>query len=100
MRNTSIALTILAFFALGAMVIFVVAGCGRTVQDESQAPASTATGDVVVCPVMGTEITDVSKAAGKSVHKGKTYYFCCPGCKPKFDADPEKYVVVGDPNGH
>jgi YHS domain-containing protein len=45
-----------------------------------------------VCPVMGTKIPDVTKAAGKSVYKGKTYYFCCPGCKPLFDKDPEKYV--------
>jgi len=45
-----------------------------------------------VCPVMGTKIPDVSKAAGKSVYKGKTYYFCCPGCKPEFDKNPEKYA--------
>ncbi|MCB9739817.1 MAG: YHS domain-containing protein [Deltaproteobacteria bacterium] len=25
-------------------------------------------------------------------YKGKTYYFCCPGCDEKFAADPEKYV--------
>jgi len=45
-----------------------------------------------VCPVMGTAIPDVSKAAGHSVYKGKTYYFCCPACKPQFDANPAKYV--------
>ncbi len=45
-----------------------------------------------VCPVMGTKIADVSKAAGKSVYKGKTYYFCCPGCKPAFDDNPAKYA--------
>ena len=45
-----------------------------------------------VCPVMGNKIPDVTKAAGKSVYKGKTYYFCCPGCKPKFDKNPEKYI--------
>jgi len=45
-----------------------------------------------VCPVMGTKIPDVTKAAGKSVYKGKTYYFCCAMCKPKFDANPAKYV--------
>ena len=45
-----------------------------------------------VCPVMGTKIPDVTKAAGKSVYKGKTYYFCCRGCKPKFDANPAKYA--------
>jgi YHS domain-containing protein len=45
-----------------------------------------------VCPVMGNKIPDISKAAGQSTYKGKTYYFCCKDCKPKFDADPEKYV--------
>ncbi len=28
----------------------------------------------------------------KSEYKGKTYYFCAPGCKKKFEADPEKYT--------
>jgi len=52
-------------------------------------------GEVVsaVCPVMGNRIPDVSKApGGKSVYKGKTYYFCCPGCKTSFDKNPEKYL--------
>jgi YHS domain-containing protein len=31
-------------------------------------------------------------AAGKSEYKGKTYYFCAPGCKTAFDKDPEKYL--------
>jgi Cu+-exporting ATPase len=25
-------------------------------------------------------------------YKGKTYYFCCAGCKEKFEKDPEKYT--------
>ena len=32
------------------------------------------------------------EAAGVSQYKGRTYYFCAPGCKKKFDADPEKYL--------
>ncbi len=35
---------------------------------------------------------DPQKAAGKSEHAGKTYYFCAVGCKKKFDADPGKYL--------
>ena len=35
---------------------------------------------------------DESKAAGKSEYNGKTYYFCAPSCKRKFDAEPEKYL--------
>ena len=25
-------------------------------------------------------------------HGGKTYYFCCAGCKEKFKAEPAKYL--------
>ena len=28
----------------------------------------------------------------KSEYKGKTYYFCAPGCKKAFDTEPEKYL--------
>ena len=35
---------------------------------------------------------DENKAAGKSEHNGKTYYFCCSGCKKKFEADPSKFT--------
>ena len=35
---------------------------------------------------------DESKAAGKSDYNGKTYYFCAPGCKTKFDQNPEQFV--------
>lgn len=27
-----------------------------------------------------------------SIYKGKTYYFCAPDCKKKFDENPEKYI--------
>ena len=48
-------------------------------------------GDKVTCPVMGHEI-EKSNAAGSTEYDGKTYYFCCAGCKEKFEADPEKYI--------
>ena len=43
-------------------------------------------------PVCGMDI-DPAKGAGKSEHAGKTYYFCSPGCKEKFDKDPKKYAA-------
>jgi YHS domain-containing protein len=42
----------------------------------------------VVC---GMQV-DPAKAPGKSEHNGKTYYFCSPGCKKKFDANPSQYA--------
>ena len=51
-------------------------------------------------PVCGMDV-DPKTAAGTSIYKGKTYYFCAPGCKREFDKDPEKYVGAGAHNsGH
>ena len=35
----------------------------------------------------------VTEATQRSEHGGKHYVFCCPGCKPQFDADPAKYLT-------
>jgi len=51
-----------------------------------------AVGTKAVCPVMGGEFT-VSEKTEFSEHGGKFYAFCCPGCKPKFDAEPAKYAA-------
>jgi YHS domain-containing protein len=50
-----------------------------------------AVGTKAVCPVMGDEF-EVKADTQSSVYKGKTYVFCCPACKPQFDANPAKYV--------
>jgi Cu+-exporting ATPase len=42
----------------------------------------------VVC---GMQI-DVGRAAGTSSYQGRTYYFCSPACKAKFDANPAHYA--------
>jgi YHS domain-containing protein len=35
---------------------------------------------------------DEKTAKLKSEHKGKTYFFCAPGCKKAFEEAPEKYL--------
>jgi len=35
---------------------------------------------------------DTETAQWKTEYNGKTYYFCAPGCKRSFEADPEKYL--------
>ena len=47
--------------------------------------------DTVTCPVSG-KIVKKSEAEGPYVYKGKTYYFCCGGCREAFVKDPEKYT--------
>ena len=45
-------------------------------------------------PVCGMDV-DPKTSVAKSEYKGKTYYFCAPGCKKAFDKDPEKYLKNG-----
>jgi YHS domain-containing protein len=48
-------------------------------------------GTQATCSVMGN-VFAIKESSDHSEYKGKHYFFCCPGCKPKFDADPEKYI--------
>lgn len=42
-------------------------------------------------PVCGMDV-DPHTAQHRAEHGGRTYYFCCAGCRTKFVADPEKYL--------
>ena len=44
-------------------------------------------------PVCGM-LVDVATARYTSELEGTTYYFCCPACKKKFEADPARYLAV------
>ncbi len=46
-------------------------------------------------PVCGMEV-DPTSARYTSEYQGQSYYFCCPGCKKAFDANPSQYVVTKD----
>jgi YHS domain-containing protein len=47
--------------------------------------------------VCGMDV-DEKTAQYTTTYKGKTYYFCAPGCKKTFEANPEEYV--GGSSGH
>lgn len=42
-------------------------------------------------PVCGMDV-ETATAAGRTEHKGQTYYFCGSKCKEKFDLNAEQYV--------
>ena len=81
---------------IGSAVAFLVlasasASMAQTKATPSPAAAKPAAASLV-CPVTGEKIASVKDAAGSSTYKGKTYYFCCGGCKPAFDKNPAKYI--------
>ena len=52
----------------------------------------------MIDPICGMEV-DASKAAGKHVYNGETYYFCSHHCLAKFKEDPEK-ILKSPASGH
>lgn len=46
----------------------------------------------LICPVTGDKIASVKASVGHTAYKGKTYYFCCADCKPRFDKAPARFV--------
>jgi xanthine dehydrogenase accessory factor len=58
-------------------------------------------GDVAVAPDGPVDavdpvcdmLVDIATARFVTEHEGQTYYFCCPACKKKFEAEPAKYLT-------
>lgn len=46
-------------------------------------------------PVCGMQI-EQADAAGQSEYEGRTYYFCSPVCKEKFDANPTRFITKSE----
>ncbi len=84
------------FATIGSAVAFLALASAGASMAQTKATPSPAAKPVapaaLVCPVTGEKIASVKDAVGSSVYKGKTYYFCCGGCKPAFDKNPAKYV--------
>ena len=52
-----------------------------------------ATPAVAIDPVCGMEVA-VDAAKESAIHEGRTYVFCGPGCRSRFEADPASYLPV------
>ena len=58
---------------------------------EDYTPQAAEYGRKAKCPVSGEEFK-VSAETKAVKYKGKTYYFCCGGCAPKFKKHPAKFA--------
>ena len=67
---------------------------GAGVEEASQEPA----GAQEIDPVCGMTV-EVSTAEHRGEAGGRTYYFCCAGCRTRFLAAPERYLTGAAPGG-
>ncbi|WP_084539817.1 heavy metal translocating P-type ATPase [Azorhizobium doebereinerae] len=56
------------------------------------APAPLDLSPKAIDPVCGMSV-DIATAKHSTAYNGKTFYFCCNGCKTKFEADPETQLA-------
>lgn len=80
---------------LSLVGLFLVGGCKKS---EPEGPTGTipevetvtaVAGEQTICPVMAGAIDKTIFVE----YQGKKVYFCCAGCKDKFEAEPEKYLA-------
>jgi xanthine dehydrogenase accessory factor len=64
----------------------------RTMEQKDTTVSSTETQESKD-PVCGMTV-DISAAKYKSEFDGRTFYFCCAGCKQRFDEQPDKYLLA------
>lgn len=79
----------------GQSYYFCSAGCKAKFDADPEhylaGPSSSSIGNKEKDPVCGMDV-DPATAKHRVLHDRKTYYFCCAGCKTKFEADPERYL--------
>ncbi len=68
-------------------------GMTETRETSRQEPVSREEAKEVTDPVCGMSV-DPQKSAGVSEFNGKTYHFCSPHCKKKFEENPKAYARV------
>ncbi len=89
-------LILLSVLSLTGISYATACGCGSNKSDsnvslEQQTQQQDVAKEKVQCPVMKTWILP-SEAADKTDYNGKTYYFCCGGCKEQFLKNPDQYI--------
>ena len=78
MKNLLIGLAVVLVLILGVWIFY-------------QNALTNSSAEMVECPVMGTKMNS-DRAHAKTIHDGKTYYFCCGGCPEQFRRNPDKYI--------
>jgi len=89
MRKINVMFLLVGLLFVG---LIVLNGCKKSEPATSTEEAGQVAADITqqtVCPVMEAPINkDLF-----TEYKGKKVYFCCPGCKEKFEKEPEKYLA-------
>ncbi|MDX1931706.1 MAG: YHS domain-containing protein [Capsulimonadales bacterium] len=91
-----IALSLVTVVAFSAVTAFAQEKPAAKKPAKTEVIANAIKGGKAICPIMKEEFP-VKTTSARSNYKGKTYVFCCEGCKPEFDKAPAKYAAAAKP---
>jgi Cu+-exporting ATPase len=74
----------------GKTYAFCSEGCMKKFKENPEEYMKKIHEDMATCPVSGKKV--MKSEAVSMEYEGKTFYFCCEGCKAKFEKDPETYM--------
>lgn len=66
---------------------------GPVPAESGGSPLSRRGGDEALDPICGMTVT-ISTARHRAEFGGRTYYFCCGGCREQFLKDPQRYATA------
>jgi xanthine dehydrogenase accessory factor len=81
---------------IAVSILAQIVQLSRSRRTTSEEPPIAAEQQEAKDPVCGMTVT-VGAAKHKSEYDGKTIYFCCAGCKQKFDKQPDLFAPTGIP---
>jgi YHS domain-containing protein len=82
--------------AVALISVAMLSGAAFAQNTGKATPAVAKVPAKAMCPIMKHDFAVTAKTL-KSDYKGKTYYFCCGGCKPAFDKEPAKFAIADKP---
>lgn len=77
----------------GVRYFFAAEDDKKTFDKEPKKYATAPKKELLFCPVSNEIVESYDKAPDYSDYKDTRYYFCCNGCKPQFDKNPDKYLI-------
>ena len=81
---------------IAVSILAQIVQLSRSRRSASEKPAIAVEQQEAKDPICGMTV-NVGAAQHKSEHEGKAFYFCCAGCKQKFDKQPDLYAPTGVP---
>lgn len=76
-----------------AEIVQTQAAISPGMEDEAPAQGEAVVASEAIDPVCGMSVS-IAGARHRSDYRGESWYFCCGGCKARFDADPTAYAAA------